>query len=358
MNIDFHYGVIYVVTRLAGFDQAEAQTIAHACQYVDDSTVPGVLEFEGGQSYDRFASAHEMLDYKNTQNSRDKLVWAPFHFLPAGQGETLEEKSVCHPNSEIAQKMVKRAIEGRNAENGLHRLGVTLHVYVDTWAHQHFTGTISAHNVVTSLKSDDHHPDTLLGTLKSYVGAAEDAAESEVIDLISKLGHGAALHFPDLPWAKWEYVNGHGIPISRENLGIFLDAANMAHKAARGFRSGNVDYLEEDGLPEEAQTALRGQFESNRSENPEERLAVFKKAVGEGAIPGIHEQLPAYVAKGPDSWKHAATGITETDTDGDNKPKWSENFEQSDYRKFHDAVKEHRFVVMQEILPAHGVRLA
>jgi len=37
---------------------------------------------------------------------------------------------------------------------------------------------------------------------------------------------------------------------------------------------------------------------------------------------------------------------------------WSEAFEQSDYRKFHDAIKEHRFVVTQIILPKHGVRLA
>jgi len=358
MNIDFHYGVVYVVSRLAGFGQAEAQTIAHACQYVDDSTVPGVLEFSGGQSYDRFASAHKMLDYKNAQNSSDKLVWAPFHFLPGGEGDTLEDKSICRPNSQIAQAMVKRAIEGRNAENGLHRLGITLHVYVDTWAHQRFTGTISDHNIVRSLKSDDHDDATLLGKLKSYAKAKEDAIASDVIDLLSKLGYGAALHFPDLRWAKWEYTNGHGIPIRRENLDIFIEAADMAYRAARGFRNGNIDYLTEKGLSDDTLAALRGLLESSRSEDPDVRLATFMKAVANGAIPDIQEEIPEYVGKGPRSWKHAATGITEVETDGDDRPEWSAMFENSDYRKFHDAVKEHRFVVMQEILPAHGIRLA
>lgn len=37
MNIDFHYGVIYAVARLGGLDVAEARTVAHSCQYVDDA---------------------------------------------------------------------------------------------------------------------------------------------------------------------------------------------------------------------------------------------------------------------------------------------------------------------------------
>lgn len=39
MNTDFHYGVIYVMSRLAGMCLKDAQTVAHSCQYVDDATM-------------------------------------------------------------------------------------------------------------------------------------------------------------------------------------------------------------------------------------------------------------------------------------------------------------------------------
>lgn len=357
MNIDFHYGMIYVVARLAGLDNKRAETVAHACQYVDDSTTPGILEFTGGESYERFASAHAMNDFKNAVNKEDKVVWAPFHFLPAGQGDTLEEKSVCKPDSEIAKQMVRRAIEGREANNALQRLGISLHVYVDTWAHQGFTGTISRNNKVTSLEGDDYDQKTWFGKVKEKFGAIEKTVVSEILDDISGLGHGAALHFPDMPWAKWKYTNGYGKPIERNNLPDFVQAADMACKAVQGFIHGNVQYETEQGLNVDAKKAIESLLESNKDHDEQKRLEVIMAAVASGAIPGIKENIPTYISKGEGSWKHLATGIAAID-DGGIEPDWSNTFEDSDYRKFHDAIKQHRFVVTQEILPAHGVRLA
>ncbi len=358
MNIDFHYGVIYVVTRLAGMGPEEAQTVAHACQYIDDSTVPGILDFENGETFYRFASAHKMCDYKNELNEINRLVWAPFHFLPAGQGETLDEKSICMPDSAIAREMVRRGIRARNTNNGLHRLGVTLHVYVDTWAHQKFSGTKSPHNIITSLEGDDHDHATWLGKLKGFLTEAGENVESEFVDLISGLGHGAALHFPDMPWAKWKYTNGHGIVIERDNLPEFVQAADMACKVVQGFIKGNESFETESGLNRDAKQAIQEFLGSNRDHDEHKRYDSLSIAVANGRIPGIKEEIPKYIDKGENSWKHAATGITATDSDVGSKPVWSQAFEDSDYRKFHDAVKEHRFVVTQEILPAHQVRLA
>lgn len=358
MNIDFHYGVIYAVTRLAGLNREDAQIVAHACQYVDDSTVPGILEFEGGETFDRFASAHAMSDYKNLVNKEDRVVWAPFHFLPGGQGESLEDKSICKPDSDIARAMVRRAIEKNNQGNSLHRLGITLHVYVDTWAHQNFTGTISKHNIVTSLEGVDYDHNTWLKKLKGLFTEAEDQAESKFLDTISGLGHGAALHFPDMPWAKWKYKNGHGMEIERYNLPDFVEAADMACKAVQGYIHKNINYETESGLTVEEKQALSDLLASNMSHDELERYKSLSKSVAEGKIPGIKEEIPTYVAKGEGSWKQAATGITAASDDGKALPQWSQKFEESDYRKFHDAIKEHRFVVTQEILPAHHVRLA
>lgn len=357
MNIDFHYGVIYVTSRLAGMSREQAQTVAHACQYVDDATTRGILHFEGGETFERFASAHVMYDYKNGMDDENRVIWAPFHFLPGGQGDTLEEKSVCRPDSEIAREMVRRAIDNRHATNALHRLGVSLHVYVDTWAHQGFCGTESKHNTVLFLEGDHHDQAIWLNKLKDMLADTVHNVEAAGLDVISGLGHGGALHFPDMPWATWKYRNGHLMEISRNNLPDFVQAADMACKVVQGFLSGNRQYDTERGLPPEAKAALQDLLASNRDHDGDERLDVFMQSVAAGNVSGVAEEIPAYIAKGVNSWKFAATGIADKG-DGETLPQWSPVFEDSDYRKFHDAIKEHRFVVTQEILPTNGVRLA
>lgn len=359
MNIDFHYGYIYVIARLAGMPEAEAKVVAHACQYIDDSTVDGILDFEQGQSYERFAAAHGMIDYRNMEISKDRVVWTPFHFFPAGEGESLEDRAVCRKNSAPARKMVADALaQGVGKDNSLHRLGVALHVYVDTWAHQGFSGVLSKTNVVHELRSEHHAEGTWEAGLKDALSRALVKFETNFIDMVSKLGHGAALHFPDLPWAKWRYRNGLGQEIERINLPDFVEAADFACKAIQAFLSGVQDFEGQPGLGVDQKRALAKIMEENQSEDPDVRLQFVVDAVGEGRVPGLKERIPVYVAKGKGSWKFVATGIESATDDGHIKPLWSNQFEESDYRKFHDAVKEHRFHVMQEILPYYGIRLA
>jgi hypothetical protein len=362
MNIDFHYGVIYIVSRLAGLEREDAEVVAHACQYVDDATTDGVLEFAGGESFDRFASAHKLLDYKNELNAQNRLVWAPFHFLPGGDGDSLDEKAVCRPDSTVARRMVRRAIDDKQADNALHRLGVTLHVYVDTWAHQGFSGIKSNHNIVTALEAGRDYPhEACLAWLKERFEIIESNVEARLLNLISKLGHGSALSFPDWPWAKWSYRNGHGQMIHRDNLPDFMAAADMACKAVQGFIRGNQRYEMEAGLPPTARTALQTLLGNNREQDQNNRLATLGRHLADGHIPGLKESIPGYTAKGRGSWKFMATGL-ERDEDELKQPgpSWSPDFETSDYRKFHDAIKEHRFVVTQQLLPAPdiGLRLA
>ena len=357
MNIDFHYGVIYVTSRLAGLNPADAQVVAHACQYVDDATTDGLLQFSGGESFERCASAHEMCDYENAIDSQNRMIWVPFHFLPAGLGDTLEDKAVCRPDSEIARTMVKKAIVRHEADNALHRLGVSLHVYIDTWAHQGFSGIVSDNNKLLFLEGDDHTNETWTEKLKAALVSAGHNIGAVTLDAISGLGHGAALHFPDMPWAKWKYTNAKQQQVVRDNLEEFMQAADMACKAVQGFVNKNPSYETEPGLTTEAKAALRNLLQTNRDHEPENRFAVILKAVANGEIPGLKEQIPTYIAKGEGSWKHAATGIAAVH-DGLSSPTWTTGFESSHYRKFHDATKEHRFVVTQEILPAFNVRLA
>jgi len=357
MNIDFHYGVIYLVSRLSGLNSVDAETVAHACQYVDDATIPGILEFAGGETFDRIASAHEMFDYKNILDHDERIVWVPFHFLPGGEGESFEQKSICRPDSKIARAMVQRAIDSRKGDNALHRLGVTLHVYVDTWAHQGFSGTMSQHNNIVWLEGDDHDEKTWREKLAGALATVEENIASRAIGAVSIMGHGCALHFPDMPWASWRYRNGLKQQIERQNLPDFLQAADMAARVIQAFQSGNGEFWTEPGLELGAKQGLEHLMGGNKDLNPKVRLEVVRTAAVNGLIPGVREEIPIYVAKGHGSWKHRGTGLL-TGDDGAEKPVWTEEFETSDYRRFHDAVKEHRFEVTQHILPEHGVRLA
>ena len=50
MNIDFHYGITYVLARLAGLNAEDSKIVAHSSQYVDDATTHGILHFSGGET--------------------------------------------------------------------------------------------------------------------------------------------------------------------------------------------------------------------------------------------------------------------------------------------------------------------
>lgn len=357
MNIDFHYGVIYVVARLAGLGREASRTVAHACQYVDDATTDGLLYFAGGETFERFASAHEMVDHQNISNDANRTVWAPFHFLPGGEGATFEERAVCRQDSAIARAAVRCAIAAADRDNALHRLGVTLHVYIDTWAHKGFSGITSQGNAVRALTAEGARPDGWLAQLAARASHIVDAGKAFALTELLPLGHGAALHYPDMPWAKWHYTNGHGVVVQRDNLQDFMAAADMACRAIQAQRATTPNFEHQPGLTPGAKQALAKLLDTNRDMDPQKRLVALSAALTTGFIPGLAEAIPSYVAKGAGSWKERATGIA-VQGDGGDRPVWSEDFERSDYRKFHDAVKEHRYAVTQRILPEHRLRLA
>lgn len=131
----------------------------------------------------------------------------------------------------------------------------------------------------------------------------------------------------------------------------------MTCRAVRGYVAGREDFEYQPGLPADVNAALTRLLDTNRNLDDNKRLQTICAAVKTDAIPGLSESVPDYVPKGLGSWKYKATGLQSDDDSGD-RPSWGEAFEKSDYRRFHDAVKRHRFVTTQEILPACGLRIA
>lgn len=358
MNIDFHYGVVFYLARLAGLPSPDATKVAHACQYVDDATTHGLLKFKDGQTFDRIASAHELYDFvHNAENEQNRIVWVPFHFLPGLEGQSVEEQAICRPNSAVAQDLMTVTLQASGLDNGLHRLGVGLHTYIDTWAHQGFSGMVSDVNRIVKLVGDDHPEDTWRAKLFAELKKVVNTTEAIAIDQFSGLGHGAALHFPDLPWANWSYTTKSGKIVHRANLPDFLEAADMAFKVISAHFRKSDDFRSQQSMSAQAKASLSALLAKNQNHDANTRLTNFADALKSGALSGVTEHLPDYIAKGPGSWKALATGLTSDDDSGD-PPIWTDGFEKSDYRKFHDAVKEQRFEVVQRILPKRGLRLA
>ena len=350
MQIDFHHTTTYVVARAAGFEHDQAQIIAYASQYVDDATSTGTVRFDNQAVYNRISSAHKMLDARNTEELANHQVWLAFHFLPGNGGKQAGEdpegsfinKIVCRPNSPAAQEMVRGVILEKDRSYGLHRLGVAMHVYVDTWAHQGFAGVLHDVNEV-----EDAEETSNSGIFKKGIGSfLRDVLD----DVIPPLGHGRANVFPDMPFLQWQYQNGKGELISRDNTSDFMTAADHMCMAMQRFIIGDPD-ANVAGLDADTKAKLHEMFVGIKKEKGDERHVEWLKAIRGGAFSFGAAAIADYLPRGRESWKAQALGTSH------DLPvhRYQPEFLKSDWKMFHDAIQAHRFHVVHDILPRYGI---
>lgn len=360
MEIDFHHGVTYVLARLAGFNSDEAEIIAYSAQYVDDSICDDVVMFDNGAIYKPTCSAHKALDYRNFNKLANHLVWVPFHFLPGNcfkkAGECEEEfylKIVCRPNSYIANDMIKECIKRHHESNALYRLGITMHVYADTWAHQGFSGIQHFSNRVQFL-DDDETSRNLRDKVAKYFSGIFDKELSKFLDDILPIGHGAVLSYPDKPYLRWRYKDFSGKLIERDNSAIFLEAAKNMFVVMKRFRAGSSreDVLE---LEKEIADLLLKQFIEINDFDGSTRHKKWMKGLEKGMF-GLSPVKLSYDCDGTGSWEYKAfsgkkriIGV---------KYNYGSNFENSDWKKFHDALAEHHFFLLRVLFPQYRLCIA
>lgn len=351
MQIDFHHATTYVVARDAGFTHTDADIIAYAAQYVDDATSTGTIYFDNFAVYNRISSAHQMLDIRNTEELANHYVWMAFHFLPGNgglaahqnPGGSFIDKIVCTPNSPIAQEMVRDAIREKDRAYGLHRLGVTMHVYADTWAHQGFAGVL--HNV----NEVDHACETSKSgifkkTLGGILGGLLD-------DTIPPLGHGRALAFPDMPFLQWQYEDGRKKVVTRNNPADFIEASEQMCIAMKRYILGNADAVV-SGLSDVTREQIKKMFANTIHEDGDKRHQKWLDAIRNGEFTVCGQvDIDDYLPRGNDSWKAAALG---TSHDMRVYP-YKADFMNSHWKHFHDAIQAHRFNVVYNILPKYGI---
>lgn len=236
MKIDFHYYTIKLLAEKAGFPAGEAQTIAYASQYVDDATeyrkihlktTPDLnFNFErlDGEYFDPVCTAHKGVQLLNSfKKSVQRKIYISFHFIPPrmynGNGKydfhTIPDNNFINRYLSLCIKQLQDAEPGSRTRK-LIKLGIALHSYADTWAHQGFSGRHSARdNDIERISIYNDHKWMPIQFI-----------EQLEFNAMPDIGHAEAVHFPDESHLTWKYKYSKSkTEVIRDNTLIFLDAA-------------------------------------------------------------------------------------------------------------------------------------
>jgi hypothetical protein len=380
MQMDFHHTVTYVCARMAGFEHKEADIIAYSAQYVDDATNSGTIEFDNGAKYTRISSAHKMLDYKNFDDLENRHIWVPFHFLPGNSrlqaGEDpqggFHKKLRCTPNSYVSHDMLNACFRDKNKAYTLHRLGIAMHVYADTYAHKGFSGISHKSNKIKELvaekingKENNDKYETWAIKVKNFFKDKFDELTSQFVEDVNPLGHGAVLSYPDLPYLKWSYVDEQtGKKIQRDNAAEMTEAVKSLYKILYAYKY-NIDLsdIETINITQEIQEdidIIYDNFVHFDSSKPYNRHQEWLKCINENTFNTfqMENNRLSYIEKGVNSWKYKAIGEIKFEDKGDEVYPYSPTFLKSNWKLFHDALQAHRFNVIHDILPRYGICVA
>ena len=250
MDLDYHFGTVYVLSRWADFGSFNARTIAAASQLVDDNfdTTP-FSDAEEEKNIARGIKVRYSCQnvWGNISGYGNEDIWIPFHFLPGLQGQTEAQKLVCKKHSVLAKRLKYRLYDTKlDNTNYVFRLGVGLHVLADTWAHQDQGSMVEK-------MLDEMLDSTFL---------------SKVLDLVMPLGHAAAVHCPDMPYLWWK--SGERFTGGRKNWDEFMDASDELYAVLQ-----HVSGVPETGLTMEQRDKLSECFKGVQSENINRRYGFW-----------------------------------------------------------------------------------
>ncbi len=219
MNEEFHYYAVAVLARAAGFRHEEAVTIAYASQYVDDATESEPIGV-GETLFEPVRTAY--LGLRATSWSVQKRIYIPFHFVPPEPILGGPANFVTRANSPLARELVKAAAREKGRAGWLCRLGVALHTYADSWAHEGFSGRLHPENDIEDIHQKRE------GRWRALTWA------NLAWDFLPDLGHAEAGNLPDLAWVTWSYRQpGSSMPVLRENPRLFTRAARAIYGRLR-----------------------------------------------------------------------------------------------------------------------------
>ena len=361
MQLDMHYYGTFLMARAAGLNREASRIIATASQFVDDNAEKESVNFRDGGRMEVEATAHHTLQLKNLDLEDQRQIWVPFHFLPGNAGASFTERLVCQKNSTIAQEMVEFNLSQCHQSYALPLIGITAHVYADTFSHYGFSGISSRKN---RIENDSFNFVAIDPEMKSYIlekaAAFKEKYSKEIAldnikswfaeNLSGALGHGAAVTFPDRPFLKWnfKYEGDSQLCPLRDNPATFLEACQELHAMFGKVAASRADLA--DGKSVRDFAAIKGMVAGVLGTQADEagRIKAWEEVALAGDILGSgREEIPPY---DQDSWPNQRENLKRRNNSSESTA--------LDIYQFYQAAAIHRVHVLRKLLPSHGLVVA
>lgn len=373
MQVDMHYYGTYAMARAAGLAPDDCRVIATSAQFVDDNAGKDSITFRDGARVDVDATAHHALDMANLEPEDQRNVWVPFHFIPGNTGAEYTERLICRRDSEIARQTVTHHLGLGAKRYFLPLMGITAHVYADTFSHYGFSGVSSRKNRIDMGSLRIVNNDRLDEGLRDHLQKKEDrfrqrygreggflpnikrlwrSVKSEALEAGSgALGHGAVLTYPDRPYLHWAFSyedttgeRRNGVQ-DRDNPTTFLQGAEALHRMFRTARELRESAGADNGR-EWREIAERVKEILDRPGQKAERIRYWQEAAEAGDLfAGTGERIPTY---DEDEWNTQREQLASADNDS------SAVVEQPVFQ-FYQAAAVHRTYILRDLLPSHGL---
>ena len=373
MQLDMHYYATYAMARAAGVEPDKARIIAMSAQFVDDNVARSHVDFRDGSRIDQEATAHHPIDLSNRDDRDQRRVWVPFHFIPGNEGDGYTERLKCRMDSPIVRELRDHHLTYADRGFGLHLLGITAHVYADTFSHYGFSGVSSRGNKVDNfsfrfheeVEEADDATTPLSLEMRGYVtekadrffrdrgdhgGVLTNVKSWFAEELSGALGHGSVATLPDRPYLVWSFdyerpdavAGGSSI---RNNPVTYLAGCGALHDMFRRFAAMRADALDGgDGRDFEAIAARVREILLVQADKAG-RIAAWQDAARSGEIFGAgDEDIPEYDGH---AWNEQWQGLdgAEDYQAAAGLPVW----------QFYRAAALHRTYVLRDLLPKYGL---
>lgn len=217
MDLNFHYYAVKTLAVRAGFPEREGQIIANYSQFVDDFTIYNKIRLSEVPEFARhlatkhksewlfspvttgFDSWFEMARLIKEENQ--KYITVPFHFIPPhtklNEKKKGDERIVWRviPAQMDSESLIRSLmLDAQNrfkanprAPENLIRIGLLIHIFADTYAHQNFSGFWGWENYCQLTKCID---------IKTHEDVTKDY-DPATYHQLPAIGHTEANHAPD-----------------------------------------------------------------------------------------------------------------------------------------------------------------
>ena len=348
MQLDMHFYGVYALARAAGIKADTARIIAYASQFVDDAIDDDKIVLSSNNALLPLMTSHRPLDYKNTIPSDQWRVWIPFHFLPGNKGNTFTQKMICQMHSEPVKAMIENALDSKHEDYWPYLIGITAHVYADTFSHYGFIGIEDELNKVKQKSIDITNNSK---NIFQYIEIKFEEFKSRFLGTFAErvpIGHGAVATLPDRPYLKWEFKyesKNNKSETNRDNSSTFYDGCESLFKFFSDFveicpKEKDLNIAKNwDQISKKIKTLVKNQTPIS------ERIDLWKDYISKGIFCNV-EPLDKKIYYDLNLWRSRRTGFNIQSED---------DIIQTDAYKFIKASCIHKDFVLYDLLPSIGL---